>query len=221
MKNIINIVLLLLINLMFVHNLQSQNNFELVKYKTKDDGVIEAAMFKGSSNKIVIFAHGAIFNKESWYFLATKLQSKHISSLVLDFRGYGSSKAGSSNNKSLDILGAISYLSKKGYDDINIIGASMGGAAVLNALPNNTIKLNKIVLMAPAGGPPVNLDKTEKLFIVSKNENMYKNVKSLFENSSEPKTIIELKGNTHAQHLFKTKYADKIETAIVDFISKS
>ena len=86
---------------------------------------------------VVIFAHGAIFNKESWYFLAEKLQQKGIASLSIDFSGYGKSKAGTGGLPN-DILGAVAYLKTKKYNKIAIVGGSMEGAAVLNALKIKT-----------------------------------------------------------------------------------
>ena len=95
--------------------ISANNNYELITYTTEDGGVIEASFFEGSQGLVVVFAHGAIFNKESWYFIAEKLQKENISSLSLDFRGYGNSKNGSTNKRLLDILGAIDYLKNKGY----------------------------------------------------------------------------------------------------------
>ena len=80
-----------------------KEEFKLVNFKTEDGGTIEASLFEGGKDLGVIFAHGAIFNKESWYFLCEKLQAKGVSSLSIDFRGYGNSKKGSSNNMSFDI----------------------------------------------------------------------------------------------------------------------
>jgi len=58
-----------------------EERFELVSYTTSDGGKIEGAFFNAEGDLVVIFAHGAIFNKESWYFLAEKLQAEDISSL--------------------------------------------------------------------------------------------------------------------------------------------
>ena len=93
------------------------DNFELITYKTEDAGLIEASFFEGDQGLAVIFAHGAVFNKESWYFLAERLQKEDISSLCIDFRGYGSSTKGTTDNKSFDILGAVDFLKEKNFYD--------------------------------------------------------------------------------------------------------
>ena len=196
----------------------SKDKFEIVKFTTEDGGRIEAALFKASASKVVIFAHGAIFDKESWYFLAEKFQDKGVAALSLDFRGYGNSVSGSTNKKMYDILGAIAYLQAEGYSNINIVGGSMGGAAVLSALSLVKEPITKVVLLAPAGGSPINSDKTDKLFVVSREEGLYDRVKSIYSDSSDPKIIKEFAGNAHAQHMFKEDYANELIALILDFV---
>jgi len=145
-KNILSAFSLLCVILLFATSFaNSKDKFELIEFTTEDGGSIQGALFKASTKKVVIFAHGAIFNKESWYFLAEKFQDQGVSALSIDFRGYGNSKSGSTNKKSYDILGAISYLKGKGFSDINIIGGSMGGAAVLGALIRTKQPITKVV----------------------------------------------------------------------------
>jgi len=199
------------------------NNFELITYKTSDNGVIEASFFRGTDrNLAVIFAHGAIFNKESWYFLAEKLQSKGIASLSIDFRGYGNSKKGSTNKKSLDILGAINYLKSKGFKSIAIVGGSMGGAAVLSALDTKTDSIiKKVVLLAPAGGAGITSASIKKLIIVSKDEGLYKRVNAIYNETAQPKELKVYPGSYHAQHMFKADYKNELISLIIDFLNPS
>lgn len=192
--------------------------YELVNFGTEDGGKIEASLFSASTSKVVIFAHGAIFNKESWYFLAEEFQRKGVSALSIDFRGYGNSTTGNTTKKMYDVLGAISYLKKQGFTDINMVGASMGGAATLLTLSNNSIPINKVVLLAPAGGPAITSTSTDKLFVVSENERMFSGLMTIFDASAEPKQIKIYPGNTHAQHLFKTDVRDDLIQRILNFI---
>lgn len=192
--------------------------FELVTFGAPDGGTVEAAWFAASKSKAVIFAHGAIYNKESWYFLAQALQEKGVSALAIDFRGYGNSKAGSSPQKMYDILAAVGYLKKQGFADINLVGASMGGAAVLAALAHGDVHISKVVLLAPAGGPALASTATGKLFVVSRDEGLYRQVMAIYDASAEPKTIQVYPGNAHAQHLFQTGARDDLITRIIGFI---
>lgn len=118
-------------------------------------------------------------------------------------------------------MGAITWLKNKGFDDINIIGGSMGGAAVLSALETNKIPVAKVVLLAPAGGPPITSTKTRKLFVVSKEEGLYNQVMDIYQQSANPKRIEVYPGNVHAQHMFKTDFAEKLESLILNFIGSA
>ncbi|MCF6169065.1 alpha/beta fold hydrolase [Lutibacter sp.] len=194
-------------------------HFKLVNYVTEDGGSIEASFFKASKKRVVIFAHGAVFNKESWYFMAKKLQKKGISSLSIDFRGYGNSKKGSTNKRSLDILGAIHFLKEKGFNEISIVGGSMGGAAVLNALNTNTDKtITKVVLLAPAGGEGITSTSIKKLFVVSKNERLFTRVNKIYNESSNPKKLKIFSGTSHAQNMFKSEHREALMSLIINFL---
>ena len=219
MKKFLYIALLIFgSTLLMPQIVSSQDKFELVKFDVEDGGSIEGAFFSAKSKKAVIFAHGAIFNKESWYFLTEKFQNLNVASLSIDFRGYGNSKAGSTDKKYYDILGAIAYLNDQGFTDINVVGGSMGGAAVLSALPHTPTPISKVVVLAPAGGPPITSEQTNKFFVVSKEEGLYSRVTSIYNESAEPKKIKEYPGSTHAQHMFKTDYAEELATLILKFI---
>jgi alpha-beta hydrolase superfamily lysophospholipase len=218
MKNIEFITVTLFFMLAISGQILSKDNFEKVSFTTEDGGTIQGSLFKASPQKVVIFAHGAIFDKESWYFLAERFQAQGVSALSIDFRGYGKSKSGSTNKKSYDILGAIGYLKDEGYSDINIVGGSMGGAAVLAALTLAKQPVAKVVLLAPAGGSPIKSSKTDKLFIIAKGDGLYNRVKTLYNESAEPKEIKEYNGSAHAQHMFKEDYAEELIKLITGFI---
>jgi len=196
------------------------DDFKLVTYKTEDGGSIQASLFIGGKNLAVVFAHGAIFNKESWYFLCKKLQSKGITSLSIDFRGYGKSEKGSSDNMGQDILGAISYLKSQGYKNIALVGGSMGGGAILDALEQKTdSSLKKVVLLSPAGSNGITSNSIEKLFVVSADEGFFARVKTSYDNSSQPKELKIYEGTYHAQHMFKSSYADELTNLIIEFLT--
>jgi len=204
----------------FQAHVKTNKDFKLITYKTEDGGTIEASFFDGGKELAVVFAHGAVFNKESWYFLCKKLQEKGVSSLSIDFRGYGNSKKGTSNNMDLDILGAVAYLKEQGFKNIALVGGSMGGAAILDALEiktDGTIK--KVVLLSPAGSNGINNNALEKLIIVSEDEGFFARVKTAFDTSSQPKQLKIYEGSYHAQHMFKSSYAGELTDLIIDFIT--
>jgi len=205
----------------FQLSMATNDGFKLITYTTEDGVIIEASFFEAEKDLVVIFAHGAIFNKDSWYFLAERLQKEGVSSLSLDFRGYGNSKKGSTNKKSFDILGAIDYLKEKGFKKIAIVGGSMGGAAVLNALDIKTDSvIEKVVLLAPAGGKGIVSKSIKKLIIVSKNEGLFSRVNSIYKESSQPKELKIYPGSFHAQHMFKAEYSNELINLVIGFLKE-
>lgn len=195
--------------------------FEIVSFATKDGGEIEAALFEAQGETAAVFAHGAVFNKESWYPQAEQLREAGVTAISIDFRGYGNSKAGSSSAKYHDVLGAVAYLEQKGFEKIALVGGSMGGAAVLAALAKTDSKaIVKAVLLAPAGGDDITSTTISKLFIVSEGDRLAATVKRLHEGSAEPKQLHVYTGDAHAQHLFKTEHAEDLTDRIVKFVAK-
>jgi pimeloyl-ACP methyl ester carboxylesterase len=109
----------------------------------------------------------------------------------------------------------------KGVEKIAIIGASAGGAGVLYTLRDTPDPLvDKVVLLAPAGGPPLQNDIIRKLFIVAEDDMISSSaeVYKLYKSSSDPKLYRELKGSDHAQRLFDSKEKENIIQRIIQFI---
>jgi len=202
-------------------NVLPDNSFRLITFTTEDQGKIQGSLFEAGKGRVVLFAHGAVFNKESWYFLCDLLREQGISSLSIDFRGYGESKKGTSDHKYHDILGAIEYLKDQGYKKIAIVGGSMGGGAVLKALAVTIDKkVDKVALLAAAGGKPVMSEKMDKLFVVSRDEGAYQRVMDLHEKSADPKTLKVFPGSSHAQHMFKTEHSQNLVNLILGFVGE-
>lgn len=172
-----------------------------------DDEKSEASFFDASSKKATIFVPGKIFHKESWHFLAKKLQDHQVASLCLDgkYPAY--------------VTKAISILKEKGFTQINIIGGSMGAAAVLNALKNVDSSVKKVIVIAPFGGKPILNKSISKLFIVGKDDGIGFDTYDIFKKSNEKKQLKEFDSPAHAQHLFHTKHKEDLTKLIIRFIS--
>lgn len=185
-------------------------NYEILQI-TSETGVSRAAaFFHGESlEKVVVFVPGAVFDKESWFFLANRLQQRGVASLSLD------------GKQKQDVLASIEVMKNKGFKCITLVGGSMGGAAVLDALNERSDgSVSKVVLLAPAGGSPAKSGSIDKLFIVSKQDrlNLYGTARDLFDRSSGPKKFVSLEGGEHAQHIFKTGQREALIQLIIDFI---
>jgi len=58
----------------------------------------------------------------------------------------------------------------------------------------------------------------KKLIIGSKDEAYIARVKEAYDTSAEPKQLKIYEGSYHAQHMFKSSYADELTSLIVDFL---
>jgi dienelactone hydrolase len=170
----------------------------------------EAAFFPAKSDRAVVLAPGAMFSKESWYFLAERFQKMGISSVALD------------SGSTPDLLNGIAYLQKMGVEKIAIIGASAGGAGVLFTLQEQKIApgVDTVILLAPAGGKPLKKKNIRKLFIVAEDDMISSSaeVYNLYDDSADPKVYHELKGSDHAQRLFDSDLRETVIQLIIDFI---
>jgi len=105
-----------------------------ISYQTRDGGVIFGNLY-GEGPHAVLLGDGVIFDKESWDHLAARLAAEGHTALAIDFRGYGESKAGQSRGGlDEDIIGGVRYLREQGAARVSVIGLSMGGGAVGDAV---------------------------------------------------------------------------------------
>ncbi len=186
-----------------------KSRYKILTIKTEMGSESLAAYFDVKGSQGVIFVPGKVFNKESWFFLTERLQQVNVASLALD----GKEKS--------DVLSAIGVMKDKGFKKIALVGGSMGGAAILQALEEKTDdSINKVVVLAPYGGSPIKSKIITKLFVVAKEDRLgiYPGVQKVYIDSSDPKKIVEFDGTEHAQHLFRGPNKEKLSRLIVDFL---
>ncbi len=215
-RMIICVVLGIMLGIVRDLNAQNAENttdtmlFEEIKIALVETAETKADYFAGKAPRAVIFAPGAMFSKESWHFLAARFQELDISSVSLN------------SGSTPDLLNAIAFLKTKGVQKIAVVGASAGGAGVLYTLRDNPDPLvDTVVLLAPAGGPPLQNDRVRKLFIVAEDDMISSSaeVYKIFKDSSDPKLYEELEGSDHAQRLFNSKQKEIVTQLIIRFIT--
>ena len=186
-----------------------------ISFKTEDGGMIQADYYPAGKLTVVL-AHGAVFNKASWREFAEQLLMNDIGALAIDFRGYGQSGGGSRpNDRFEDVLAAVRYLHQNGVQQVAVLGASMGGGIAGEAATKaHAGEIVDLILLSPM--PIANPEKMQAdwfLYIATENEGGIETIKAQYQQAPEPKQIKLLKGNAHAQHIFKT--AEK--SALPDF----
>jgi pimeloyl-ACP methyl ester carboxylesterase len=221
MRTIITKFVMLGFLVMLLVNTSAAQSPKEVSFPTADGGMIDADLY-GQGSYGVVFAHGAIFNKESWEPLAKRIAALGYRALAIDFRGYGKSKKGS-NTPGLDqdVLAAVRWLHKQGITTVSVVGASMGGGASAKAATEvKPGEINKLVLLSPVPiKNPEQIKAASILFIASRNEALAPKIRKQFKRAPQPKQIVLLDGNAHAQNIFATKEAQKLSDTIIQFLT--
>lgn len=109
----------------------------------------------------------------------------------------------------------------QGAEKVSLLGGSVGGRASAEAsVVSEPGDIHRLVLLAnPPFGSPQKL-KGDKLFIVSEGDRLAASVKKEFQKAPKPKRLEVLQGDAHAQHIFKTDQAGKLEKLIVGFLTE-
>jgi pimeloyl-ACP methyl ester carboxylesterase len=203
---------------------------ERVSFPTRDGGLIYADVY-GTGTHGVVLAHGGRFDKESWAEQARALEAAGFRVVAIDFRGYGESRGPGQDDPFtaplyLDVLAGVSYLRQTGANRVSVVGGSMGGSAaadaVAAALPN---QIERLVLLGSDGGAtPENL-VGRKLFIVARNDTTTSGVPRLvrirqhYERTPQPKELVVLDGDAHAQFIFQTEQGERLMRQIIRFLT--
>lgn len=191
-----------------------------VSFPTADGGVLDGDLY-GTGARGVVFAHGAVFNKQSWAPLATRIAARGFRALAIDFRGYGRSRAGSDPNAlDQDVIAAVRWLHAQGVQSVSVVGGSMGGGAAAQAATEVAPgEIDKLVLLSPVPiAHPEQLKAASILYIASRDEGLASDVQRQYARAPQPKQLILLDGSAHAQHIFKTDQAQRLTDAIVQFL---
>ena len=195
-------------------------SFQEISFQTEDGGLIFGNLY-GQGTHAVLLAHGAVFDKESWDGLATRLAAEGYRALAIDFRGYGKSTAGRSRGAlAEDVLGGIRYLKARGATRVSVVGASMGGGAAGDAAARaEPGEIDRLILLAaaPTGSP--RRMQGSKLFIVSAGDGLRRTVERQYAAAVGHKQLKILEGRAHAQHIFRTDAAGELTEAMLTWLA--
>jgi len=123
-------------------------DYQTVSFRARD-GVGLSGWFMPAKNsrKTVLVCHGVGANKGIFLGVAPFLHRAGYNVLMFDFRGHGDSQGHTISYgvyESRDVIAAVAYLRSRGLEDVAGYAFSMGGAALLNAVPN--VRFRGVVL---------------------------------------------------------------------------
>ena len=207
----------------------SSNAPQLVRLTTSDGGAIVGDLY-GAGPRGVVLLHGGRFNKGTWARQARQLADAGYRALAIDFRGYGESKGPGQQGifsapLHLDVLGAVDYLRKNGATTVAAIGGSLGGGAAADAVAATSGAIDRLVLVGATPGCPPEKLTLPKLYIMTRNDTSGDGprlpaLQAHYAKAPDPKELIVLEGDAHAQFMFDTEHADRIMREIVRFLGE-
>jgi alpha-beta hydrolase superfamily lysophospholipase len=191
-----------------------------VSFATADGGTVSADVYGEQGRAAVVLAHGAVFDKGSWRALAEDLAARGSRVMAIDFRGYGRSKPGSTQDGLLeDVLAAVRWLRREGAPRVSVVGGSMGGKAAARAAAAAPGEIDRLILLSPAAIPDPERVRGAKLLVASVAEPGVERMRDAYERLPEPKRLVLLPGSAHGQHIFGTDQGARLTAVIVEFLA--
>jgi dienelactone hydrolase len=200
-----------------------------VSFPTQDGAVIHGDLY-GTGRRAVVLAHGGRFDKASWAEQAYALMTAGFRVLAIDLRGYGRSRGPGQDDiftapLHLDVLAAVRYLRKEGARTVSVVGASLGGGAAgdasVEAAPG---EIDRVVLLASSISRPPEELRGRTLFIIARDDAnadgpRLPRIRAQYEKAPDPKELLILEGDAHAQYLFATDQGPRVTREILRFLS--
>lgn len=167
----------------------------------------------GSGSCGVVFSHGAVFDKESWYPQARAVAERGHVAFPIDLEEFSAA----------EVMSAVEYLrSERDVDRIVLVGASAGGPPVLEASATVEEPIRGTVALAAAGGSEYASQlRGRSLFVVAEGDSGSRNrTESMHEDAPDPTALELIDGDAHAQHIFDTEHGDDLLALLLEFVDE-
>ena len=176
------------------------------------------------SARAAILCHGQSWDASGWRDIATQLVARGVPALALNFRGYAGSTGKTGKWSTVtDLAAAKAWLKQAGAKEIALVGASMGGHAVLGSSFERDVEC-VVSISAPVEPVEDALSKKvsgRKLFICADQDSMgaAPHVLRTFELCDKPKTLLMFGATEHSIGMFHAPYGREVIAAILDFVA--
>ena len=183
------------------------------------------------SRRAAILVHGQQWDASGWREVAQRFAARGVPALALNLRGYDGS-SGKTNEYAppapwspvADLRAAKALLRDSGVRELALVGASMGGHAILASSFEADVE-SIVSVSAPVTAVPDELSRRvtgRKLFVCADRDSLgaAPHVLRCFDVVSTPKTLLMFGGKEHSRGMFAAPYGDEAVDAIVDFVTR-
>jgi pimeloyl-ACP methyl ester carboxylesterase len=183
------------------------------------------------SRRAAILVHGQNWDASGWRDVALRFVERGVPALALSLRGYDGS-SGKTNEYAppapwspvADLRAAKALLKDRGVREIALVGASMGGHAILASSFEADVECI-VSVSAPVTEVPDELSRNitgRKLFVCADRDSLgaAQHVLRCFDVVDRPKTLLMFGGSEHSRGMFAAPYGPDAIDAIVAFVAK-
>jgi pimeloyl-ACP methyl ester carboxylesterase len=202
---------------------------ETVRVSSENETLLADLYGHLPSPRAAILVHGQNWDASGWRDVAPLFVERGVPALALNLRGYDGS-SGKTNDFAppmpwspvTDLRAAKALLRERGVREIALIGASMGGHAILASSFEADVECI-VSLSAPVVAVPDELARRvtgRKLFVLADGDGAAAHVLHTFGVISRPKTLLMFGGSEHSRAMFAAPYGAEAIEAIVDFVAR-
>lgn len=181
------------------------------------------------SRRAAILVHGQNWDASGWRDLGPRFVARGIPVLALNLRGYDGSTGKTTEyvppaewSPVADLRAAKALLRQRGATEIALVGASMGGHAILAS--SFEVDVECIVsISAPVVAVPDELSRRitgRKLFVCADGDSAAPHVLRCFDLTAKPKTLLMFGGSEHSRGMFAAAYGAEATLAVIDFVAR-
>ncbi len=183
------------------------------------------------SRRAAILVHGQDWDASGWRDVAQRFVARGVAALALNLRGYDGSSGKTTAyvppaewSPVIDLRAAKALLRDRGVREIALVGASMGGHAILASSFEADVECI-VAVSAPVVAVPDALSRRvtgRKLFVCADGDTLgaAPHVLQSFDVVSQPKTLLMFGGKEHSRGMFAAPYGPEAVEAIVEFVAR-
>jgi len=194
------------------------------------DESLEATLYGDlPARRAAILVHGQKWNADGWVKEAPHFAARGIPALALDLRGHGRSTGvtgdfvpGQVWSPATDLAAAKAYLREQGVGEIALVGASLGGHAVLASSWDGDNEC-LVSISSPVVAIPAELSRKvhgRKLYVCAQEDPAFRHVLESFGALSEAKMLVTFGGGVHSRWMFDQPYGPGMLELILDFVAQ-
>ena len=196
---------------------------EIIRFRTEDSEDLWGSVF-GVGEIAVILTHMRGRDQTSWFPFARFVAESGYKVLTFDFRGYGKSTGTKDTRMDRDLEAAIAYMRAKGAKQVVLIGASMGGTAVIELASESQVQ-GVAALSPPAEFGRINaLTAVESmviplLLIVAENDSQYYSDARKIESAAAATQFLLIEGQQHGTNMI-AEHRNEIFANLLAFLDR-